>query len=156
MVDDARYLMKNWIETYDNTLNVTKDDGVTLAKYIVCYGMPDYPLDLVFFGNKNVDGIYACGSPTSTALIDTDHAIYAYRELAPIDILTVDKVGVTGTKLHQTMEVELRRIMETYRQSTPVGLSIRDLNRTAPNERDMGGWRLYNVRYVVDYVRDTT
>ena len=153
MVDDARYRMKLWIETYDNTLNVTKDDGVSLAKYIVCYGMPDYPLDLVFFGSKNVDGIYACDNPTSTPLLDSDadHTTYGYREQVPMHILTVDKVGVTGTKLTFTLEAELRRILEDH----PLG-SLRGLNQTRSHDRDMGGWKLYDKEYVVDYERDTT
>ena len=60
MVDDARYKQKNFMD--DNTVgltaaNILKDDNVSLASYITCFGKPNYSLQKVFIG-KEVDAIF--------------------------------------------------------------------------------------------------
>jgi len=146
-MDDPRYRTLVYFNTYYESSNVLEDDDETEAAVIGCYSNPNYPLKLVF-DTKAVDGVVAVGTPDTEPLLDHRGYIYAYREQVPLEIFTCDKSGVTGTNLRWSIENELRRIVETY----PLG-SYRTLRRMSDAERDMGGWKLYSVRYVLDYTR---
>ena len=136
-----------YLTTYYTAGNVLKDDDATPASVINCYSNANYPLRIVF-DTKGVDGIYTVGTPESTPHVTSTGYIYAYTETVPIEIYTIDKTGITGTILRWRMENELRRIVETY----PYG-SYRTLQRMSENEKDMGGWKLYSVRYMLTYKR---
>ena len=151
MVNDARTQTKTFIDTYYTAANVTKDDDSTAVNVIVCFGNPEYPITRVF-KEKGVDGVYSVAEPTSEALLDaTTQAPWGYRERVPIDVICIDKSGITGTKLKWKMEAELRRITE----SNPTG-SQRSLERRGDADQRLGSTVLYKTRFVLDYVRDTT
>jgi len=151
MVYDARNRTKVFLTTYLTAGNMKEDNGATNAAFIVHFSDPPYPLKLVFFGDKNIDIIFAVDTPVSTAKLDWDGYIIGYRETVPIYIFTVDKTGITGTELRWKAEAELRRIVETY----PMG-SYRSLDRVAKNDKWMGSWILHSVTYNLTYERDTT
>jgi len=155
MVYDARNRTKVFLTTYLTAGNMKEDNGATNAAFIVHFSDPPYPLKLVFFGDKNIDIIFAVDTPVSTAKLDWDGYIIGYRETVPIHIFTVDKTGITGTELRWKAEVELRRIVETYPIDAAVD-TYRSLNRVSKNDRWMGGWIRHSVTYNLTYERDTT
>lgn len=140
---DARQRTKIWLDSYINSSNITEDDGVTRAKFIVAFANPDYPLIRVFY-DKYVDVVFTVGTPNSTAL----PVGVGYLEHVPITIWCIDKTGITGTKLRWKAEKELRRIVENY----PTG-SLRTLDRMSDNEQRLGSTTLYSVTYILRYKR---
>lgn len=156
MVEDARDRTRDYLlgETNPSTAldpdNLTKDDGTTLAKYIVVYGNPDYPITRVF-KDKRVDLIFSIGEPTSKPLFDFDQTPYGYEEHVPITTFCIDKTGITGTKLKWKAEAELRRITENY----PTG-SQRGLERRGDRDERLGSTILYSTEFTLNYRRDTT
>lgn len=156
MVQDARQRTKVYLDTYLTAANITKDDGSSLASFAVIFANKYYPLLEEFYASSSpVDVLFCIGEPNSTALTDTDQAPYGYEEHVPIEIVCVDKLGVTGTKMKWTAEAELRRVCETNPLANPLG-SQRFLQRIGPNDQDMGSTVLYGVRFVLNYVRDLT
>ena len=150
-MDDPRYRTRAYLTEYYEAANVLEDDDETEAAVINCYSNANYPLKHVF-DTKSVDGIYAVGTPNSNALPDWRGYIYAYDEEIPITIFTCDKTGITGTNLRWSMENELRRIVRTYPLYGLYG-TYRTISRMTENEQDMGGWKLYSVKYMLPYLR---
>jgi hypothetical protein len=154
MVDDARYRTKVFLDHATHGLqgaNMLKDDALTELSFITAYGDPTYPMDRVFYDPKHVDVVFSIFTPDSEPLVDWDGVVYGYRERVPIHIYTVTKQGISGPKARWQAEAELRRIVETY----PFG-SYRSLQRIRDMDRDMGGWTLFGVEYILTYERDTT
>jgi hypothetical protein len=141
--EDARYRTRVYLNTYLDAPSLTKDDGATLASYVVIYANPNYPLKREFI-DKTVDLVFCVGTPDSTAL----PIGVGYEENVPITVWCIDKTGITGTKLRWKAEAELRRVTETY----PIG-SLRTLNRLTDNEKNLGSTVLYSVEYVLRYKR---
>lgn len=153
MVEDARYRTKVYLTHATkgiNPSNLTKDDASTLAKYIVAYGNPDYPITRVF-KDKRIDVIFSLGEPDSEPMLNFDQTPYGYEEHVPITTFCIDKTGITGTKLKWKAEAELRRITETY----PTG-SQRALERRGDNDQRLGSTILYSTQFILNYRRDTT
>lgn len=156
MVEDARARTRDYLlgETNPSTAllpaNLTKDDGTTLAKYIVAYGNPDYPITRVF-KDKRVDLVFSIGEPESTPLMGHDQYAYGYEEHVPIRTYCIDKTGITGTKLKWKAEAELRRITENY----PTG-SLHGLERRGDRDERLGSTILYSTEFILSYKRDTT
>ena len=151
MVDDPRYRTKDWLDTYLDQGNITKDDD-TPAKFIVVYAEADYPMVKVFkSGDKNIDVIYATSKPETTPVYGHDKTLIHYREVVPITISTITKTNVDGTKTLWKAEAELRRVAETY----PEG-SLRMLTHTRDSTLKVGGDIVYSSEYLLSYVRDTT
>ena len=150
MVDDPRYRTKVWLETYILNANLTKDDDATQVTFIVCYGMPNYPIERVF-KDKNVDLVFSITKPDSTPIFDSTHYVIGYSEEVPITTFTVDKTGITGTKLNWKAETELRRISE----NNPLG-SLRQFKKLSDSEQNLGSTILYSSLYQLNYERDKT
>lgn len=153
MVTDARSNTKTWIDTYWTAANVTKDDGSTLASTACMYADPNYPLLLEFRApTAPVDGLILIGEPNSTPMMDpVTRGPYGYEEHIPITVATIDKTGVTGTKLKWKIEAELRRIAETQ----PLG-SVRSFERRGDKDQRLGSTVIYMTEWVLNYRRDTT
>lgn len=150
MVQDARQRTKVYLETYLSASNLTKDNDSTLAKYIIPFGNPDYPITRVF-KDKRVDLIFSIGEPNSRPLMNFDQTPYGSEEHVPITTFCIDKVGITGTKLKWKAEAELRRITETY----PSG-SQRSFERRSDRDQRLGSTILYSTEFLLNYRRDTT
>lgn len=151
MVDDPRKLTRAWFTSYWTAGHVFEDDLATPATGIWCYEGADYPLEKVFYGSKNVDYFLVVYKPRSLALKSHDMYIYAYEEIVPIELVCIDKTGITAELLIWQAEAELRLIAETY----PFG-SFRDLTRAEETKKRFGATTLYAVTYHLRYVRDTT
>lgn len=151
MVADARANNKTYLETYLRNAQLTKDDGSTEVKFIVCYENPDYPMERVFRTPKNVDLIFSIGIPNSSPLPGHDQVPYGYEEHLPIITDCIDKTGITGTLLLWKAAAELRYIGETY----PTG-SQRILESQRPETKNLGSTILHEQRHIWNYRRGTT
>ena len=150
MVEDARVRTKDWIDTYYTPANATDDDGNALGMQCM-FANPDYPLSLEFKHPSVIDVIITVDKPRSTPLPGHDQAVTHYREHVPIQIMSVNKTGVTAVKAVWQAEAEIRRIGETY----PSG-SLRVLESVRDFTRDLGSTRVEGSEYTLNYVRDTT
>jgi len=128
-----------------------KDDASTQLTTITAFGDPPYPFDRVLYDPKNVDVVFSIFTPETSVKVDWDGTVIGYTERTPIRIYAVTKQGITGPEARWKAEAELRRIVET----NPLG-SYRSCSRVRDLDRDMGGWTLYGVEYVLTYERDTT
>ena len=151
MAYDARERTITWITTYDTPANITKDDDVTEASYILQYSNPPYPLSRIYFDPKNVDLTFTTDEPTTEAIVDWDGYTIGYNEKVPIHINCPTKQGITGNKLLWKAQAELRRIFETY----PLG-SYRGFSVGSPYTQKLGLFTLYGVTVTVSYERDTS
>jgi len=143
-VDDPRYATKAYLTSHLTANNMKEDDNLTNALYIIAMGLPDYSISKVFLGPKNVDLVFSIGTPDSEAL----SLGVGYAENVPVSIFTINKTGITGTRLRWAAEAELRRVCET----DPHG-SLRTLDRLSDNEENLGSTILYSVTYVMRYKR---
>lgn len=142
MVQDARQRTKVWLDTYLDNANLTKDDD-SQARFITCFAYPDYPLERVF-SDKGRDLVFTVGTPETEAL----PLGIGYIERVPITIYTIDKTGITGTKLRWKAEEELRTVCE----DNPEG-SLRTLDRISDSDERLGSTTLYSVSYILQYKR---
>jgi len=153
LVSDARSQTKTYLTTYLRNAQLTKDDDATQVSFAIIYANPDYRLTLEFYAPYDpVDLLYVIGTPNSTPLMDpVTQKPYGYEEHVPIEIVCIDKTGITGTKLRWKAEAELRYVTETY----PTG-SLRSLERMGDNDQNLGSTILYSAKYILNYRRDPT
>jgi hypothetical protein len=165
-VDDPRkrtkaYLDPNWAPPgYLLTANLLEDNGTTQATFITCWDGADYPLKRVFV-DKAVDLVFSIGRTTSKPLshpaypaygaVASSEGVYGYDEKLPIEIFTVDKVGITGENLKWQAERELRRILETY----PFGTK-REIETFDHKNVDLGSLILHSLTVEFAYKRGVT
>ncbi len=146
--NDAREQTKTFLDTYLVPANITQDDDSTPANIHTVWAHAEYPLREVFFG-KNRDAVFTIKAPDSTVITDHTGAPMGYNEKVPIEIFTVNKEGITGDYLLWKCERELRRILE----AEWLGTAYRNILRLTPSTRDMGGWFMYSVEYIITYER---
>jgi hypothetical protein len=150
MVADARYNTISWINGYYTSANAVDDDDHALGMQTM-YENPEYPMTLEFKEPSVIDVIVAIGQPTSTPLIGADQKIYGYEEHVPIKIFAVNKTSVTAVKAIWQVEVEIRRIAETY----PEGSKRSFINRR-PADKILGSTTMSGSEWDLNYKRGTT
>jgi hypothetical protein len=151
MVYDARYNTKVFLTDGTKGIqdaNILKDDGMTQATWIVAYGYPNYPVERVFFGTKNVDLLVALIKPRSLPLFGASFSPWGYEEHLPVHVRAPTKQGITGTKLMWQGEAEVRRIL----QNNPLG-SRRYLGESRPI-RDEISDTIPGVEFTFSYRRN--
>ena len=147
-VEDPRYRTKVWLSPnppgYLIAANMKKDNNTDNASFIVAFGLPDYYIEPVFLTPKNIDVVFSIDKPESEAL----PLGVGYIENIPISVFSIDKVGITGSRLGYAAEVELRRVAETQ----PMG-SLRTLSRSTAEPKHLGSTILHSVSYIMRYKR---
>jgi len=138
---DARSTVKTYLETYLDS------DNLGTSSFIVCYGLPSYPLTRVF-NTKGRDLIFAVMEPQATTLTGYAGVGYSYQEHVPIETFCIDKSGVTGTTLKWSAEAELQRITKAYPGANQYALESRE-----DNDKDIGGTKLYSTRFILNFAR---
>jgi hypothetical protein len=128
----------SWLTDNLTATNLTKDDGVTLAPFIVTFGKVDYSPEHVFF-TKNVDLIFCVDQPSVDQAGD--------YEDTPITVYTTNKSGVTAATLQWKAEVELRALAST----SPLGI-YRGFQKITPAEQT--ATRINSVTYNLAYFRN--
>lgn len=157
MVTDPRSGMKTYLETYWTAANVTLDDAVTYAQWVVMYGRQVNDVHRILM-DMAVDVLLTVEEPEpATALLNSDLTPYGYKQLLPVRAWCIDKFmpnmsqTVTGTILKGKVEIELRRILETY----PTGSQYR-LEQTRSVDQELGMDRVYGLECLVNYRRSVT
>jgi hypothetical protein len=155
MISDARSLTRTFLTTYLIDTNIVRDDGAMEATYCVIYKNGRYPIIKEFQALCDpVDGVYAVGEPETRQLFDAvTRKVYAHDEKVPIFVYTINKVGVTGTRLKMVMERELRRVCETY---PIVSQQHGRLERLGGTHKQIGSITLYSTEFVLSFKRSIT
>jgi hypothetical protein len=149
---DSRGQVKGFLMSNLDCNNITRDDDSTKADYCVMYDNPDYSLVKEFSAPiDSVDGIFAIGIPNSVPLIDGDHTVYGYDECVPILIYTIDKVGVSGSRLQGKMEAELRRACDS--DSARAGSMHVYLEKCVERKTRMGSNFTYSTEFILKFSR---
>lgn len=148
MVDDARYRQRVFLATYLSAVAITMDDDATAASYITCFSDPPYSLRRVFF-DKDIMALFSVEPMRVSPRFGFNHKVYAYDEMVPITVCTMDKIGVTAVKLQNKCAQELRRIFE----ANPEG-SLRGIDSVEHTPIDMGGWFLHDAKHTIRYRRE--
>lgn len=153
MVDDPRYRIKVFLDTYLTAANMLKPDGVTPLAFHVMYDAPDISYIWLFNGLSN-DMLFTIGTPVTAAdAIDWDATGIGYTHKVPITIATASSETVNGDKAIWQGNAELRRVIETY----PIGTgSFRLINQIVGDPEPMGAWTLHKIKYTLLYQVDTT
>jgi hypothetical protein len=150
MVDDARARNLVYINTYWTPANTLKPDAVIPLVTHWQYESPELPHNWVFNGSAN-DAVGTIVSPTSEPLHTFNHQTYAYIENTPLVIDVKDGPTVNGRAARTILEMELRRIVEANFGGA-LG-ALRRFRKIGDNEQDMGAWRLFSVKYDLEYKR---
>jgi hypothetical protein len=150
LITDVRYRQKEYIQDHITPAHITKDDGSTLATYIICFGKADYPISHIFV-TKGVDLIFNIDIGESEALIQADKTAYAYHERVPITLYAINKTTITATNLIEKGYQELRLIAMTY----PEG-SVRRVGRARETSTSLGSPILFSQEVVLEYTRSAT
>ena len=87
---DYKYLIKNIINTYLNTNNITKDNGVAIAYDLHLYERGLEDLKYLFF-TEGVDVLFLYGEPRVRSIRPIQDVPVHYIMSYPVTIVTVDK-----------------------------------------------------------------
>jgi len=129
-VDDARYEMKAYLDSYLSLANLNDHP------YLVCYAWPDYPLSHVF-RTKGKHIIFAVDVPETTSIMNV-----SYDERVPITIATLE------TQLNYLAELELRTVIREH----PIG-SLRTLQHITDEKVSFGSTSMYLRKFTLNYRR---
>ena len=147
-IDDPRAYIKGLLTT---GVTVTKDNGVTPAVVTVLY--KDGPEGLRWlFSVVNTDVIIAVGRPVEREQGE-DRRISGvpvrYNCDIPIDVLAVNKTGVTATKLLNKVRHDIITTVEASAYGSRVSIAVRE-DRGDINE--VGGYKpLWVDRFICQF-----
>jgi len=159
-IQDARYRMKVYLDTYITDANLTADDDATELVNAVMYAYPPYPLDLEFIADYRtgrnpydiIDIGFFIDKPTAKARYSSARTIYGYEESIPIHVHCVDRPGVTSELLLWKAEDELRTVLSTY----PEQVNWRFISETKDNTLRFGATTVHGFTLTISYVREST
>lgn len=146
-ITDVRYRQKDFLNTYLSAADITKDDGVTLAPYLLSFSKPDYPITMVFV-TKGMYLVFSIDNGESEGIIGADKAAYAYHESVPIELFAINRADCTAINLIEKGFSELKRILEDY----PTG-SIRKMGKITETTEYTNAPILYSQKCVMEYTR---
>jgi len=150
--EDPRHKIKDWIDGYARSAQITKDNDSTQATWACIFSNPPYPLSAEFRAAASaVQGLYVVDNPNSTPVVGHDKYIEGYIEHVPTHIITVDSTACNGTALQWKMVEELRYVNETY----PFGSCLL-MESQRPHDIDIGGMMLHDCEWTLQYERNTT
>ena len=164
VLEDPRYRMKVYLDTYITAANLTHDDDATVATYAVMYAYPHYPLEYEFMeddrtGHKlitdtdTIDLAFLIDKPTSKPIYNYDSTIVYYEESIPVHVQAINQLGLTAEKLLWKAEDELRTVFLT--QPYAVG-SVHGLSETREHNIKYGATTIYGFSLTKTYLRGST
>ena len=154
-VSDPASRIKTQLDLYLPGLvaQMKEDDNATNATYITAFDLPDYPIQLVFLGTKNVDLIFSINRSQSTPILGCDKVATHYKEESPINIMAIDKATITARRLIWAGEQQIRDIFRLY----PIGTgSMRVMANSQPKSIQMGTQTVWSNEVTVHWIRDLT
>jgi hypothetical protein len=152
-IEDSRYRLKLYLDTYITDANITVDDDTTEAYTTVMYAYPPYPMELLFSGNyEDYDIIFFVDKPISKPRYSSARLIHAYEESIPIHCHCLDKTGVTPELVLWKAEDELRRVLYTYPEQT----NWRLLSESKEHNIRSASTTFYGFTLTFTYLREST
>lgn len=127
----------------------TIDDDVTAAEIVVMYHGSPETLRYLFF-IEDVDVVVTVGDPAVQSQRDIQDVPEHYPELHPVVVTTVDKTGVTATKMQRKMRAQMRAVVEAAAQGANYTLKI--IRESSSNRRRGGVLELvWETTYFIEY-----
>lgn len=152
-VFDPRKEIRALLTTNLSKTNMLKNNDFEAA-YCVIYTGPPYDIVKEFrASNSPVDGVFAIGEPYIKPLFSGSQTPWGHEIRVPIFIFTIDKVGVTGTKLKWVMEAELRRVSETFHVAHGAHMQ---LEKHGDRDKRRGSIVLHSTEYILRYERSVS
>ncbi len=145
MSTSGKITVKNIISGVATTI----DDDATAADIIVMYhGSPETVRFL--FNVEDMDVVVTIGDPTVQSQRDIQDVPEHYSELHPVTVTTIDKAGVTATKMQRKMRAQIRSVVEAAAHGSNYILKI--IRESSSNRRRGGILELvWETTYHIQY-----
>ena len=127
----------------------TIDDDVTAADIVVMYqGSPETIRYL--FNIEDMDVVVTVEDPAVQSRRDIQDIPEHYPEVHPVTVTTMDKVGVTGTKMQRKMRAQMRSVVEAAAQG--INYTLKIIRESSSNRRQGGILeKVWTTTYHVEY-----
>lgn len=131
------------------TITTTIDDNVTAADIIIMYaGGPETIRYL--FNIEDMDVVVTVGDPAVQSQRDIQDVPEHYSEVHPVTVITIDKTGVTATKMQRKMRAQMRAVIGAAAHGSNYILKI--LRESSSNRRRGGILELvWETTYHIQY-----
>lgn len=140
---------KSTVRTIVDTITITIDDNVTAADILTMYQGSPETLRYLFF-IEDLDVVVTVGDPAVQSQRDIQDVPEHYSELHPVTVTTVDKTGVTATKMQRKMRVQMRATIEAAAQGT--NYTVKIIRESSSNRRKGGVLeKVWETTYHVQY-----
>ena len=139
---------KSTVRTIVNTITTTIDNGTPADILTIYQGGPETLRYLFFI--EDFDVVVTVGDPAVQSQRDLQNVPEHYSEIHPVIVSTVDKTGVTATKMQRKMRVQMRAVIEAAAQGTNYIVKIM---RESSSNRRKGGIleKVWETTYYVQY-----
>ena len=140
---------KSTVRTIVDTITTTIDDNATPAAILTMYQGGPETLRYLFF-IEDFDVVVTVGDPAVQSQRDLQNVPEHYSEIHPVTVTTVDKTGVTATKMQRKMRVQVRAVIEAAAQGTNYIVKIM---RESSSNRRKGGVleKVWEATYHIQY-----
>ncbi len=130
-------------------ITTTIDDDATPAQIVTMYHGGPETLRYLFF-MQNVDVVVTVADPVVQSQRDIQDVPEHYSELHPVTVTTVDKTGVTATKMQRKMRAQMRAVVEAAAQGPNYIVKI--IRESSSNRRRGGVLQLvWETVYQIQY-----
>lgn len=141
------------IKNLAGTITTTIDNPAVAALIIVIYEGGPETLKYLFYV-VDADVVVAVGDPSERASGDRreiqDEPVH-YTGVYPVRVLTVDKAGVTATKMQYKMRIQMRAVFEPVAR-TRAGFTTKILSTGEENGRRGGLDQVWQTTYDIEHL----
>jgi len=141
------------IKNIAGTIATTIDDNATAALIIVIYEGGPETLKYLFYV-VGADVVVAVGDPSERSSGDRreiqDEPVH-YTGFYPVKVVTVDKTGVTATKMQYKMRLQMRAVFEPVAR-TRAGFTLKIAGTEEENGRKGGLDKVWQTTYEIEYM----
>ena len=138
---------KATIKNIIQVITTTIDDG-TAADIITLYEGGPETLRYLFF-LLDYDVVVTIDDPNVVSQRDIQDVPEHYAELHPVTVTSVDKAGVTATRMEAKMLTQMRAVIEDAAHGSNYTLKI--IRESSSNRRKGGIDRVWETTYWVQY-----
>ena len=157
---DPKYIIKNIINTYLNTNNITKDDNITPSYDLHLYERGLEDLKYLFY-TEDVDVLFLYGEPRAKSFRPIQDVPVHYMMSYPVTVVTVDKhipplgaLVCTATTMQAKARTAMRAAVEASAQSavaaTPA-YTLRIISEDGSNQWG-AGINMWVTKYTLEWV----
>ena len=140
---------KTTVKNIVSGVATTIDDNVTVADIVVMYqGSPETIRFL--FNIEDMDVVVTVEDPAVQSQRDIQDVPLHYPEVHPVTVTTMDKVGVSGTKMQRKMRAQMRAVVEAAAHG--INYTLKIIRESSSNRRQGGILeKVWTTTYHVEY-----